>query len=608
MQISVREISKRLAAQAEAVALMLLPGGKRINGDWSAGDLAGNSGKSLKVCLDGEHAGCWRDWAGGEEEKGDLLDLWRETRGITAGEAVKQAKEFLGIMDIAPERSRQYTQPPRNGTAPIIKASPAYRYLTVERDIAPSTINRFKVETKADTIAFPCYAPDGNLVNRSYRTLPKPGQKKDVWQEKGCAPCLFGWQALDDGPLLKRAILLCEGQIDCMTWTQWGIPALSIPNGSGQTWIEFEWDNLAAFDHLYLSFDMDGAGAENLEKAMNRLGRHRCLIVNLPHKDANDCLLAGCSAEDAQGWVVGAKPPSVAGLVRATDLRKRLMEELRPKSEPFTLLFFAIRWPHSGLWFRQGEVTVWTGITSSGKSTFLNYMCVNILSLRDESVFIASMEVKAEVSLRKMVSPFCDSKPLNESTAGLFLDGVGHKIIFADVVGYIAQDRLLEMMRFAFQRYGAMHFIVDSLMRIEGLEEDYKAQGVFLNRLQEFAKNTGTHVHLVAHAKKIGADMKPSHNDIKGSSLIANNADNIVAVCRNYKKDELRKEGKLKADEAHNMHDTEIRVEKQRETGWAESFFLRFNPITYSYTKMKVVEQAETCDPPQKVVKQPYKD
>jgi len=585
MNISVAEISKRLAAQAETVALMLLPGGKRMNGDWCAGDLAGGSGKSLKVALDGEHAGRWRDWAGGDESKGDLLDLWRETRSLTPGEAVKQAKDFLGIVELQPERKRSYGAPPQEGTQPLTKSSPAYRYLSVERDLAPSTLNRFKVETQGDTIAFPCYSPSGTLENRSYRTLPRDGERKKVWQEKGCAPCLFGWHALPPSAFDTRTVLLCEGQIDCMTWHQWGIAALSIPNGSGGTWIEHEWDNLAVFDHLYLSFDMDGAGAENLDKTMLRLGQHRCLVVSLPHKDANDCLLKGCTDEDAQQWIAAARPPSVSGLVKATDLRKRLLEEIRPKPEPFTLPMFRIRWPHDGLWFRPGEVTVWVGTTSAGKSTFLNFLSTALIAF-EMPVFIASMEVRAEVTLRRMMSPYAPADSLTNESAERFLNHVGHMIIFADVVGYIKQDKLLEMMRFAFQRYGVSHFIVDSLMRIEGLEEDYPAQGTFLNILQEFAKSSGAHIHLVAHAKKIGTDARPSTNDIKGSSLIGNNADNVIAITRNPEKDKLAKDGTLSPEDRMSMHDTEIRVEKQRETGWARSFFLRFNPITYSFTKM----------------------
>src|SRR5436190_41304 len=121
--------------------------------------------------------------------------------------------------------------------------------------------------------------------------------------DAGCAPCLFGWHALSEGAYRSRAVVLTEGQIDCMSWHQWGIPALSIPNGSGLTWIDYDWENLAAFDRIYISFDMDGAGRENTQKAIQRLGPHRCHVMTMPHKDGNAALQAGATAEDAQRWL-----------------------------------------------------------------------------------------------------------------------------------------------------------------------------------------------------------------------------------------------------------------------------------------------------------------
>jgi hypothetical protein len=47
-------------------------------------------------------------------------------------------------------------------------------------------------------------------------------------------------------------------------------------------------------------------------------------------------------------------------------------------------------------------------------------------------------------------------------------------------VGFIDPDELLEMMDFAFCRYGATHFVIDFLMRISGLEENAPAQGDFM--------------------------------------------------------------------------------------------------------------------------------
>jgi len=107
-----------------------------------------------------------------------------------------------------------------------------------------------------------------------------------------------------------------------------------------------------------------------------------------------------------------------------------------------------------------------------------------------------------------------------------------------------------------------------------------------MNHLQKFAKDTDSHVHLVAHDKKAQAGDKGNRGlRIKGSSLIPNNADNIVQVSRNPEKEKLRDEGKLNYDTAARMHDSEVRVCKQRESGWQGKINLTYSQETGSFGK-----------------------
>lgn len=597
--LTVSEISNRLAEKTLAVCLMLLPGGKEIRSEYVCGSINGGEGDSLKVHLNGGHEGHWKDWAN-PEHHGDLLDLWRLTRNISQGEAIQQAKAYLGIQDGAsPAQKKTYAAAPAKKTSPPSPAGRSHKWLTETRKLTQETLDTFKVEiqTEPPAIIFPCYSPTGTLINRSYRTLPKEGEKKKVWQDTGCAPCMFGWHALPKSAYETRTVLLTEGQIDCMTWHQWGFPALSIPSGSGQTWIEYSWDDLEAFETLIIAFDMDGAGREIAEKAVKRLGAHRCRIVSIPHKDANDALQAGRTAGDAAQWVAEAKHPEFSGLVSASNLERRLMAEIAPKPKPFTMSYFDKEWPYDGFYFRPAEVTVWTGPYGNGKSTFLSSLVVGLLSER-VPVMIASMEVKPEVTLRRLVTAywvaagfyytgegFRDAKGDIEMADAFrsWLWDSGENLTFADVVGYIPQEKLLEMMMFSFRKYGSRHFLIDSMMRIEGLEEDYPAQGKFMNSLQVFAKDTGSHIHLVVHPRKSLTAGRATGTDLKGSSLIPNNADNIASITRNYDKMEIMKERELTDDE-RAMHDTEITVDKQRESGWVGSFYFKFNPRNYTFT------------------------
>lgn len=585
MELSVAQISERLAAQAQTVAAMLLPGGKLVHGkEWVCGDITGKPGESLKVCVFGTYTGQWRDWST-DSDKGDLIDLWRCVKGCTQAEAIKQAKAYLGIVDPVRQQERKtYSKPPEIKSDLLHADGGAMKYLREKRKLSEEVIRAFKIEGSKEkrAIIFPSYSPAGELVNRSYRTLTEP---KKVWQDTDCAPSMFGWHCLPASSYASRTILISEGQLDAATWTQWGIPALSIPNGTGKTWIDYEWDNLAAFDTIYLAFDQDDAGRKMTGEVVERLGKHRCLIVSMPRKDANDCLKDGFSAQDAADWIKNAKPPKIRKLVTAAELESRLLAQLQFKEEAFTLPMFAGNWPHTGFYFRPGELTIWGGYSHVGKSTMLNFLKSNLLAA-NQRIFDASLEMKVEVMLKRLATIFVGEK-LDHDRAVQFVRGIGEHVIYADVIGSMKQDELLEMLWFSFRRYGCSHFMIDSLMRIQDLEEDYPAQGEFCGKLQDFAKETDSHVHLVAHLGKPLPNMeRPSMYSIKGSSLLPNNADNVLLLCRNPEKEKLRKAGKLSEEQDKNMHDVEVIVEKQRETGWLDTFKLKYDPLRHTYKKM----------------------
>lgn len=117
--------------------------------------------------------------------------------------------------------------------------------------------------------------------------------------EANCEPCLFGWQAM---PNNARVLILCEGEIDCMSYHQYGLPALSVPFGGGkgakQQWIEFEYHNLDRFTEIWLSLDNDEVGQIAAKEIASRLGEHRCRMLKLPKKDINECLQAGMTEDE----------------------------------------------------------------------------------------------------------------------------------------------------------------------------------------------------------------------------------------------------------------------------------------------------------------------
>lgn len=583
---TISEISSLLATQVETVCQILLPGGAQKGGLWLSGSVDGGEGKSLQVHLDGQHQGKWRDWAE-SDLKGDLIDLWMQVKGQTSKQALVEIREFLGIPQPALSLKDKTFSKAKTSHAQLTPQGKIYQWFASERKIDGPTVGKFDIrvqvfgppDAQEAFIVFPCFSPSGEWINSSYRglVLDEKGKKK-IRQDTGCAPCLFGWHSLTQEDYAGRSVVLCEGHIDAMTWNQWGIPALSIPNGSGTTWIDYEWDNLEVFETIYLSFDMDGKTAAAMHKAISRLGHHRCLIVKLPNKDANDCLKEGHTAEEAKEWLKLAKRPTIPDFVSLSDMEERLMAEFFPRptdAVPVKVPLFTALNPENSFLIRPGELTVWTGISSHGKTTFLTYLFVE-MAYKGEKSFICSLEMKPEKIAKKMALSLFRENPVTPKDIKDFIETLGEKTCFCDRIGYMKQEDLMNQMEFAHRRFGVTQFLVDSLMRIDGLEEDYPAQGKFLNVLCEFAKKFMVHVHLVAHPRKTQDDAKPTANDIKGSSLMRNNADNILVVSRNTAKEKKLRDGEITQEQADLEYDTQILVDKDREEGRMKSFKYKF--------------------------------
>lgn len=90
-------IKRELISQAERICRHLLPAGKQDGREWQCGNLRGDPGQSLSVNL---ATGIWHDFATGEGGS-NLLELWRQVRGIQFAAALHEAAAF--VSQAAPE-------------------------------------------------------------------------------------------------------------------------------------------------------------------------------------------------------------------------------------------------------------------------------------------------------------------------------------------------------------------------------------------------------------------------------------------------------------------------------------------------------------------------
>lgn len=235
---------------------------------------------------------------------------------------------------------------------------------------------------------------------------------------------------------------------------------------------------------------------------------------------------------------------------------------------------------HGLIRFREGEVSLWSGINGHGKSLALGQACMGF-AMQKRKTCIASLEMKPVITLARMYRQLAAcSKPEEELIRG-FAEMTDPYLFMYDQVGTVRAERILAVMRYCADKHGINHFVLDSLMKCGIGEDDYTAQKLFVDQICAVAKDTGMHIHLVAHSRK-GKDEKspPGKMDVKGSGTITDLVHNIFSVWRNKHKEEVQREGgAVEGNEA----DTYVKCDKQRNGEWEGDIALWFDQASLQF-------------------------
>lgn len=537
-----KEVSQMLAQRAQDVAMKLLPNGKKHGTEWCAGDIYGNAGESLKVHLTGEKAGVWCDFATGE--RGDLLDLWAMSNMIPIADALRHACNYLGVKSPTPyKKQEKHFSKPKIELKITSMTSPVFIYLTQQRGLTQDIIEDFFISSHNGDIAFPSYH-ENKVVSVKYLKLERQNGKKSMYVEKDCQPCLFGWQAI---PNDARYVVLCEGEIDAMSMYQYGHPALSVPFGAGtgkkHEWIEYEFDRIAYFDEIYLCMDNDEEGEKATAELIERLGAHRCKILQLPMKDVNECLVNGISAEDITYCMQEAKSINLIELKPHSDFDQETFELIHPV--PGKFLGYKLGWEklEDRILFRPSGLSLWTGYNGHGKSLFLGLVALNMIK-QGAKVCIASMELHPSEVMARMYMQMTASRQPSIPYLETASKALEERLYLFNLVGTAKIEKLLEVFLYARRKYAVDVFIVDSLTTLNIAEDDYNGQKELTETLRDFKIAHNCHIHLVAHPRKPRDEKEiPGKYDIRGGGAISDLADNCFSVWRNKEKEAVaRKE------------------------------------------------------------------
>lgn len=609
--MDIREIVEKLNCQVEAVARMLLPGGKQVGREWEAGSVNGEEGRSLKVCISGSKVGVWSDFASGE--KGDLLDLWRITRGLSLSEVLAEVKTYLGIEDPSFTRTKEksFRKPsiPKSAKR-VVDKSPVMAYLTGERKLTMEAINTYRVAEvdkvgpweswkrqeawKGPWIVFP-YLRHNDLKGLKFLHLERVEGKKQTLVEPGCEPTCFGWQVINPS---SRELTICEGEIDAMTLWQYGHPTVSVPFGAGkgdkQQWVDYDWCELERFETINLCMDNDKEGSVAVEELVKRLGIHRCRVVVLPRKDANKCLQDGVTKEEIDNCFASAKFIEPEELRRASDYTSAVMDEFYPAGGK--LPGFDMPWGKIPFRFLHGEVSIISGCNGHGKSLCWGQVML-AGALSGEPCCIASFEMHPRKTLARIIRQSTGEKTPGRDSIEKCMEWLSDKIWIFALVGTGKVERMLQVFEYAYRRHGVRHFLIDSMMKLGLAEDDYHGQKDLIEVLCDFVNSTGVHVHLIAHPRKEDESLPVGKMAVKGTGAITDLAFNVFTIWRNKPKEvaiqEYRDTSTLPKkyktfDDLDKEPDCILICDKSRNVDEAEGRYgLWFHPASMQYLSKK---------------------
>lgn len=403
-------------------------------------------------------------------------------------------------------------------------------------------------------VGFPYFDKDGFVVAVKQRFTT--GKSFKCWQSPGS---FFGIKHIKKGD----EIVIVEGEMDVLAMAEAGVYAVSVPNGATLKVTEgridpkedskfrFLWDAKDYFDaapKIIIATDNDGPGNALAEEIARRVGKERCWRVNFPDgtKDANDVLLK--DGKDGIKNVMGqAEPWPVEGLYSA-DKFKDSVWELYEKGigrgestgyESVDELYTIV----------PGQVTVVTGIPSSGKSEFIDQVMVNMASDKAWKFGICSFENEPRLHIAKLIAkrvgkPFFkgyhERMSRHEYEAAYSFVQDHFAFVHQDDGGLAHLDSILDRLRVAILRYGIRGAVIDPYNFIsrdtrDSSETEWISE--MLTKVKAFAMGHGIHIWFVAHPTKMqrGSDGRlpvPGGFDISGSAAWFAKADCGVTVHR----------------------------------------------------------------------------
>ena len=392
-------------------------------------------------------------------------------------------------------------------------------------DLYVTTGDEFMPQTgrKENTIQFN-YIMGDELVNVKYRD-----GRKNFKLYKGAEKIFYNINSI----VGYDWCVIVEGEMDALALHEAGIKnVISVPNGATLNSNNLDYlDNCIDYfedkNKVILAVDADEAGQALRYEFIRRLGAEVCYLVDFNgNKDANDFLVEH-GAEELRKVINTATQVPLEGVSTLRDLEADLLDFVHNGFKPgfqigldnFDKIFST---------YTSQFITV-TGIPSSGKSDFVDQMCIGYNRNYGWKTAFASPENKpnflhAHKLIRKTWEGLPTKDDIGTSKWKQVTNHINDNYFFIDMDRYTLEDVLRKGAELV-KRKGIKCLVIDPFNKIRDV--DCKSEDVnrytmeYLTKIETFAKKYDVLVIVVAHPTKMyrnqeGKIEEPTMYSIKG--------------------------------------------------------------------------------------------
>ena len=345
--------------------------------------------------------------------------------------------------------------------------------------------------------------------------------------------------------------VIVEGEMDVLAFHEAGIKnVVSVPNGATLNHNNLDYlDNCIDYftdkEKIILAVDQDEAGVALQQELIRRLGAEVCYLVNFSDcKDANDYLLK-YGKEDLAETIKDCRPVPLENVTTFKDIEHEVTDFVKHGFKPgfqvglnnFDNIFSTYT----------GQFITVTGIPSSGKSDFVDQMCVGYNNNYGWKTAFASPEnaptyLHAHKLMRKVWQDMPTRSDIGGSKWKQVAEHVNDNFFFIDMERYTLESVLRKGAELV-KRKGIKCLVIDPFNKIRDV--DCKTEDVnrytmeYLTKIETFAKKFDVLVFIVAHPTKMyktsdGKIEEPNMYNIKGGGEWYDASYHGILVHRDY--------------------------------------------------------------------------